>query len=140
MSESTKRSVFDSNDFSESNSDELIRLLDSKMRYEMKIEEKLNVEYLMGELNNKLEFIKEEIEIRIESLISKLNEYKDDLFKQIESTKEYVLNELLINDKINEIKNKYKCEDDVTINDYSKYELKLKQFENEINKLNSHLS
>jgi WD40 repeat protein len=86
-----------------------------------------------------LEFIKDEIDLRIDSLISKLNEYRDDLFKQIENTKEYGLNELLINDKINEIKSKYKCEDNVTINDYSKYELKLKQLENEINKLNSYL-
>jgi hypothetical protein len=49
------------------NRNEFNRLLDIKLTYKDTIEEKLNADYLINEFNNKLELIKDEIDLRIES-------------------------------------------------------------------------
>jgi hypothetical protein len=88
----------DSRDFRESNSKESKRLLGNKLKYEETIEEKLNVEYLVNEFNNKLEFIKEEIDLRIDSLTDIRNQKNDNSnsnSNSIEFELEFESNELI---------------------------------------------
>jgi WD40 repeat protein len=119
------------------NRNEFDRLLNNKLEYEEKLEEKFNVEYLNNEFNNKLELFKNEIDLRIDSLKSKLDDYRDDLFKRIKDTQKYVSNEILTNNNIDKVRDKYKP--NVTINDYSQYDAKLKQLKNDFNELNRQL-
>jgi WD40 repeat protein len=116
--------------------DEFDKLLNNKAKYEELIEN-LNAQHLQHEFNFDLESIKIEIELRFESLKTKLNEFKNELLGKIETIKERVKN-VLSTDNIQYFKEKYDHTNSL-IGSYSDYEDLIKQIQNDLNELKNEL-
>lgn len=82
-------------------------LIENKLKYEELINEQLNFNYFIDKFNEKVEFIKADIDLRVESVKAKLDECRDDLLDQLEDFKKAFSSEILFNYNFIKIMNKH---------------------------------